>query len=81
MLKRLELDGVAGGVEEEHGGLFAGFAFEANVRFDDEVGAGGLQAIGEFMPLLHGEHDAEVTTGDVVAVDLRRLCHRAFVRR
>ena len=46
MFKRLELDGVAGRVEEEHGGLFAGFAIEADVWLDDEVGAGGLQALG-----------------------------------
>ena len=80
MLKRLELDGVAGGVEEEQGGLFAGFAFETDVWLDDEVGAGGLQTLGEFVPLLHGEHDAEMTAGNVVAVDLRRFGHRAFIR-
>ena len=81
MLKRLELDGVARRVKEEHGGLFAGFAFEADVRFDDEFGVRGLKALGEFVPLLHGEHDAEVTAGDVVAVHLGCLRHRAFFRR
>ena len=36
MFKRLELDGVARRVEEKHGGLFARFAFEADVWLDDE---------------------------------------------
>ena len=75
MLKRLELNGVAGRIKEEHGGLFAGFAFEADVRFDDELGARGLQALGEIVPLLHCQDDAEVTTGDVVAVNLAGFCH------
>ena len=75
MLKRLELNGVARWIKEEHRGLFARLALETDVRFDDEVGAGGLQALCEFVPLLHGEHDAEVTAGDVVAVDLARFCH------
>ena len=42
MLKLPELDGVAGWVEEEHGGLLAGFALEANVCRDtngDRLGA------------------------------------------
>ena len=33
MLKRLELNRVAGRVEEEHGGLLAWLALEADVRF------------------------------------------------
>ena len=81
ILKRLKFNRVAGRVEEEHGGLFAGFAFEADVWFDDELRAGGLQALGEFVPLLHAEHDAEVAAGDVVAVNVARFGHRAFVGR
>ena len=50
MLKRPELDGVAGWVEEEHGGLFAGLALEANMRLDDEFGACGGEAIRKFAP-------------------------------
>ncbi len=41
-----ELEGVAGGVEEEHGGLFADLAFEAGVGFDDEGDVGGADAFG-----------------------------------
>ena len=75
MLKRLELDGVTRRVEEEHGGLFARFAFEADVWLDDEFGVGGLQAVCQRLPLLHGEYDAEVAAGDVVAINLRGFRH------
>ena len=47
MFKRLELDSVARWIEEKHGGLLAGFAFEADVWLDDEVGTSGLHVIGE----------------------------------
>ena len=81
ILKRLKFNRVAGRVEEEHGGLFAGFAFEADVRLDDEFGAGGLQAVGELVPLLHAEHNAEVAARDVVTVDVAGFGRRSFVRR
>ena len=42
-----ELEGVAGGVEEEHGGLFAELAFEADLGLDDEGDVGGAEAGGE----------------------------------
>ena len=81
MLKRFELDGVARRVEEEHSRLFARFAFEADVRFDDEFGIGGGETRGELVPLLHGEHNAEVTARNIVAVDLGGFGHRAFFWR
>ena len=81
MFKRLELNRVARWVKEEHSGLLARFAFEADMRFDDEFGFGGGEARGEVVPLLHREHDAEVAAGDVVAVDLGGFGHRAFFRR
>jgi len=64
-----ELEGVAGGVEEEHGGLLADFALEADVGLDDEGDVGGLDAGGERLPGVHGEDDAEVGDGDGVSVD------------
>src|SRR5690606_20922642 len=54
---------------EEHRRLLARLAFEADVRLDDELGAGGGQAIGEGLPVLEREDDAEVRDGDVAAVD------------
>ena len=81
MFKRLELNRVTLGVEEEHGGLFVGFAREADVWLDDEVSAGRLHAVCQFVPLFHGEHDAEVAAGEVVAVNLASFRHRAFVGR
>jgi hypothetical protein len=41
-----ELEGVAGGIEEEHGGLFADLAFEAGVGLDDEFDFGRADAFG-----------------------------------
>ena len=42
----LELEGVAGGVEEEHGGLLADLIFKAGGWFDDEGDVGGANAFG-----------------------------------
>ena len=64
-----EFEGVAGGVEEEHGGLFSNFAFEAGVGLDDEGDTGGFDAFGEGLPIRLGEDDSKVRNGDVVAVD------------
>jgi hypothetical protein len=33
--ERLELERVAAGIEQKHGGLFARFSLKADVRFDD----------------------------------------------
>src|SRR5690606_25954064 len=44
-------------------------ALEADVRFDDEFGAGGGEAVGQGLPVREREHHAEVGDGDVVAVD------------
>ena len=43
---RLELKGVAGGVEQEHGRLLAGLAGEADGRRDDEFDAAIDQSLG-----------------------------------
>ena len=64
-----ELERVAGGVIEEHGGLFADFAFEADVGFDLEVDAGVTGAVGQGLPDGHLEDDAEVGNRDGVTVD------------
>jgi len=65
----LEFQGVTGGIEEKHRGLFADLTLEANIGFDDEVGAGFAEAVGEGLPLGYGKNDAEVRDGDVVTVD------------
>ena len=57
-LIRLELNGATRWFESEQGGLFARFAFEADVRFDDEFGRGGVQTPSEFLPLRLGEDAA-----------------------
>ena len=62
-LRRLELNGATRWVESEQGGLFAGFTFEADVRFDDEFGRGTLQTPSEFVPLRFVEDAAYAITG------------------
>jgi hypothetical protein len=47
-----ELEGIACGVEEEHGGLLAGLAFEAGIGLDDEGYVGGADAVGQLLPLV-----------------------------
>jgi hypothetical protein len=64
-----EFEGIACGIEEEHGCLFADFAFEADVGLDDKSGSGVAETLGESFPLLHREDYTEVRDGDVVAVD------------
>src|SRR6185437_6489026 len=79
--ERLELQRIAGRVEQEHRGLFAGLAPEAHVRFDHETGAGFAQPFGERVPRVHVEHHAEVAHRHVVAVDVvRRRCAQFFRR-
>jgi hypothetical protein len=41
--ERLEFEGIAGRVQEEHGGLFAYFPLEANMRLNDEFRIGALE--------------------------------------
>jgi len=44
--KGFELEGVAGGVEEEHRGLLAHLALESGIRLDDEGNIRGADAFG-----------------------------------
>src|SRR5271170_2142134 len=48
-----ELERVACGVEEEHGGLFADLALEAYVGLDDEVNFGLTETLCQCFPLFH----------------------------
>ena len=69
ILERLELQRIAGWVEEEHGGLLAGLAAEANVRLDDELDTLREDALGEYFPVGHLENDSAVGDRYPVAVD------------
>ena len=75
-----ELQGVACGVEQEHCRLFAGFAGEAGVGGDDKLDARRREMVGEPLPLVHGQHDAEVGHGHAMAVD-GVVVRREFARR
>src|SRR5262245_22381231 len=67
--KCLELDRVSGRIEKEHGGLFARFALEANVRFNCERDARRAKLVGEHIELRQFEHGAEMRDRHVMAVD------------
>lgn len=64
-----ELQGIAGRVQEEHGGLLAYLTFKAGVRLDDEGDPGSAHARSEFFPFWRREDDAEVWDGNLMAVD------------
>ncbi len=64
-----ELEGIAGRVEEEHGCLFTGKAFEADIGFDDEFDGAGFQLAFEVMPFIPVEDDAIVRYGYIVTVN------------
>ena len=78
MLKRLELNRIARRIEEEHGGLFAGFAFEADVWLDDEFRVRGLQPLGgglDVAEIKYGVAKNHVGDGHV---SIRRTYFHAF---
>ena len=68
VLEGFELEGIAGGVEEEHGRLFAGQAFETDIRFDDKMDGPGFQPAFEVVPFVPVEDDAIVWYGYIVTV-------------
>ncbi len=81
--ERLEFERIAGGVQEEHGGLFPHLTCEPGVRFDDECDAGGTNTPSQFAPLRRVEHHPEMWYGHIVAVDgitLARTVPRGGVR-
>ena len=49
VFESLELKGIAAGIEEKHRRLLADLALEADVRGDDEPGAGGSEPVGELL--------------------------------
>jgi hypothetical protein len=81
ILERLEFKCIAGWVKKKHRCLLARLPLEANVRLDDEFGVRSLEPVGERVPLAHAENDAEMATRHIVAIDVARFCHRAFVGR
>jgi hypothetical protein len=69
VLEGFELEGIAGGVEEEHGRLFAGQAFETDIGFDDEMDGSGFQPAFEVVPFVPVEDYAIVWYGDIVTIN------------
>jgi hypothetical protein len=79
--ERLEFERVAARVQEEHGGLLAGFTLEANIRFNHELRARRLQFFRQRCPLRHGQECAEMAHGDAVSIDGVGCAAARFSRR
>ena len=69
ILEGFELKCIAGGIEKEHGGLFARQSFEADIGLDDETDGAFFQSFFQLVPFVPFQYDAIVGDGDVVAVD------------
>jgi hypothetical protein len=68
-LEGLELNGIAKRVQEEHRGLLAGLAFEADVGLDDELGANGFELGSKLLPLRQIHHQTEMPHRHAVAIN------------
>src|ERR1700693_6037171 len=73
MRECLEFQCIARRVQEEHSGLLADFALEADMRLDDEFDPGRREFVRCRLPLIHRQHDAEMPDRDRIAIYLTRL--------
>lgn len=80
ILKGLEFQGVAAGIEKKHGGLFARLPLEADVGLDDEFDVVFAQSIREGLPAVHSKDDAEMRDGDAVTIDGIHVSRDAALR-
>src|SRR5712671_5889981 len=69
VLERLELERVAGRIEQEHRRLFARPAAKSNRRLDHELDAVTAKAIRKRAPIVELEHDAVVRYRHALPVD------------
>ena len=70
----LEFESISGWIQEEHGGLFTDFAFEADVRFDREFDSSADEPISEEFPIGDLENNAKMRNGHIMAVDPIVMC-------
>ena len=70
----LELQSVARGIEEKHGGLLTNFALEPDIGIDFEIDVCGDQAVAKGFPCVQSQNDTKVWDGDGVAIDLVVMC-------
>jgi hypothetical protein len=80
VLKCFELERIAGGIEEEHRGLFAGLTLEARVRLDDEFDAVAPDPFGQFGPLSRPQHHATVRYRNTLSVDRVEMAGQSTVQ-
>ena len=67
--ERLEFQCISAWVKQKHRGLFTRKPLESCVGFYDERNAVFLEFSGEFIPLVHLQHDAKVRNRDRMTVD------------
>jgi hypothetical protein len=66
--ERLEFQCIPAWVLQKHRGLFPGKPLESCMRFDDETHAIFSEFPGEFIPLVHLQHDAKMRNRDRMTV-------------
>jgi len=66
--ERLEFQCIPAWVQQKHRGLFARKPLESCIRFDDKTHAIFLKFPGEFIPLVHLQHDAKMRNRDRMTV-------------
>ncbi len=76
--ERLELERIAGGVEQEHRRLLARLAGEADVRCDLEGAARRRQPVAQRLPRVPAEDEAEVRHRHGVTIDRIPVQRRAW---
>ena len=69
VLKGFELERVAGGVEKEHGRLFAGLALESGVGLDDEFNTMPLHTLRQVRPLRRPQNHPTVRHRHAMPID------------
>ena len=69
ILEGFELEGVAGRVEEEHGGLFAREVFEADIGFDDKFDPAGFEPAFQLVPVFPVQYYTIMRDGYVMTID------------
>ena len=79
-MESLELECIAGWVEEKEGGLFPGQAFKTNLRLDDETRAGANELVHQHPPCCHCQDCAEMAHRNFLAIDMIMFFVSGLVR-
>src|ERR1700722_2279298 len=75
ILERLELQSIPGWIKEKKRRLLPNLPRKADARGDDELLAGSGEPIGQAVPVLPRQHDAEMRDRNIMAVHRIRRLH------